>query len=513
MCIFTVSLLNVAFLYQYSYIIDAIAGKDMQAFILYLVSMSVTVLAMLVFEYVRQIVNVIYLNQIGFDLQATFIGKILNLSYGQFAEQGAGAYISQINNDLERVKDEYYDAFFTIFQGSCTFVIASFALLSLDGWTAIFIILISFLPVLIPYLFKEKRRQNQLAISEAQQDYNTRVTDIFFSYLQVKNSDRRSAIVEELDSRYQQANRQISLANQTTVTMRLLVGLVFYVTTLLIILIGGYQVFAGSLTVGGLTAILTISEQLVDPINSVANAFLDRHAVKDLRKEFQAELTSISDSQGLSSVSQPVQTLEICNGRLTLGDKLVFDGLNIRFERGKKYVVVGESGAGKSSLALLLTKNSQLQDGDILFNQTPIHELSYQEVQEKLAYLPQEGYLFHDTVLYNLTLGREVAEEKVMQLLAVMGLTSRFPTYPSLMELVSDESGLSGGQKQRLNLIRVLLEEKEVLLLDESLSALDAETYRRVEEYLTSLPNVMLIHISHRLSDDTVNLYDELIRL
>ncbi|MBL3698036.1 ABC transporter ATP-binding protein, partial [Streptococcus suis] len=182
-CIFAVALLNVGFLYQYRYIIDAIAAGDRQAFVSYFVLMGLTVLVMLVFEYIRQIANVSYLNQVGFQLQATFIGKIFDLPFRQFVEQGAGAYISQLNNDLETVKEDYYDAFFTIFQGACTFGIASLALLSLDGLTAIFLILISFLPVVIPYLFKKRRRLNQEAISDSQQVYNTRVSDVFLSYL------------------------------------------------------------------------------------------------------------------------------------------------------------------------------------------------------------------------------------------------------------------------------------------------------------------------------------------
>ncbi len=89
----------------------------------------------------------------------------------------------------------------------------------------------------------------------------------------MKNSRQRQQVLDGLNDRYQAVNDKVNQANRTTVTMRLLVGFVFYLTTLSIIFIGGFQVFSGSLTIGGLTAILTISEQLVDPINSIAAAF------------------------------------------------------------------------------------------------------------------------------------------------------------------------------------------------------------------------------------------------
>ncbi|HEM5239443.1 TPA: ABC transporter ATP-binding protein [Streptococcus suis] len=510
-CIFAVALLNVGFLYQYRYIIDAIAAGDRQAFVSYFVQMGLTVLVMLVFEYIRQIANVSYLNQVGFQLQATFIGKIFNLPFREFVEQGAGAYISQLNNDLEMVKEDYYDAFFTIFQGACTFGIASLALLSLDGLTAIFLILISFLPVVIPYLFKKRRRLNQEAISDSQQVYNTRVSDVFLSYLQVKNSRQRQQVLDGLNDRYQAVNDKVNQANRTTVTMRLLVGLVFYLTTLSIIFIGGFQVLSGALTIGGLTAILTISEQLVDPINSIAAAFLDRHAVKKLKQEF--ELSTLGQETKGQELASAFQSIQLVKASYAIGEKQVFEDLTVAFERGKKYLILGESGSGKSSLALILTKNSQLQAGNIYVDKASLSDLSYQTIQDKIAYLPQEGALFHDTVLYNLTMGREVSEDRLMFLIKTMNLDSRFPSYASLSEEISDDSGLSGGQKQRLLLIRALLQDKDILLLDESLSALDQETYAVIEAYLTSLADKTLIHISHRVSDEVLSRYDGVVRI
>lgn len=365
-CIFTVSLLNIAFLYQYKDIIDAIAVQNQRDFLNQVFVMGIIVIIMLIFEYIRQIVNVLYLNQIGFQLQATLIGKLLSKPYDVFAKQGSGHYISQVNNDLEQLKEGYYDAFFTIFQGVCSFLIASFALLNLDVITALFIILVSFLPVIIPYLFKQRRRKNQNDISYAQQFYHTRLSDVLNGWLAVKNVKQTEEIVGELDRRYKGINSKVSKANQTTVTMRLLVGFVFYITVIVILVVGGMQVFAGVLTVGGLTAILTISEQLVEPINSVAAALLDRHAVKDLKALFTPSITS---STALKTLTSAIKTITIQNLSYCVGGKTLFHHFNYVFEQGKSYLIIGKSGCGKSTLGLLLTKNISLQTGNILFNQ------------------------------------------------------------------------------------------------------------------------------------------------
>lgn len=110
-------------------------------------------------------------------------------------------------------------------------------------------------------------------------------------------------------------------------------------------------------------------------------------------------------------------------------------------------------------------------------------------------------------------MGREVSEDKMMSLVKIMNLDNRFPNYDSLSEEISDDSGLSGGQKQRLLLIRALLQDKDILLLDESLSALDQETYAVIEDYLISLADKTLIHISHRVSDEVLSRYDGVVRI
>lgn len=112
-----------------------------------------------------------------------------------------------------------------------------------------------------------------------------------------------------------------------------------------------------------------------------------------------------------------------------------------------------------------------------------------------------------------MTLGEKIPGSDVMDLVRVMYLDNRFPTYQSLKEVLTDESGLSGGQKQRILLIRALLQKKEVLLLDESLSALDQNTFHKIEYYLTKLEQITLIHISHRYTQQSIPLYDDMINL
>lgn len=513
-CIFMVALLNTGFFYQYRGVMDALSQQQLNLFLERILLMGLTVVTMLFFEYGRQMLNIIYLNQVGFRIHATILGNIFRKNYNEYTEHVSGYYMSQLNNDIERVKDNYYDALFTIFQSACSFLLASFALLSLDVPTACFVIVTSFLPVLIPYFYRNRSRQLQNAISDRQATYNTRLSDILEGYLNIKNCIHYPAVMKDLKERYNRINDAGERLARTTTTMRIIVGLVFYTITILTILIGGFQVFSGALTLGGLTAILTISEQLVDPINSIAASFLDMHAVKDIHQRLNPIMGNplpSSPNEGLDS--ERFETLEIHDLTYQMSSRILFQSFNYRFEKGKKYLMKGKSGSGKSTLALLLTKNIPIQVGEIVLNNQSFATLSYGSIQNKMAYLSQHSRLFQESVRYNLTLGSPVSDKKLLELLAVVGLQERFPDSISLDEVISDESSLSGGQRQRLLLIRALLEEKDILLLDESLSALDDRTFQQVEQYLLAIPHLTLIHISHRESEHDDARYDAIIDL
>lgn len=438
-----VALLNIAFLYQYKNIIDAIVSGQRSLFLIHIAVIFLIVAVMLVFEYIRQILNVSFLNHTSFQLQSTIVGHIFKKPFDKFSRHSTGYYLSQVNNDLEQVADSYYDSLFTIFQGCCSFLFASLALLSLDALPALFVIVISFLPVIIPYLFKNKMRRNRNHVSQAQQAYNVKLSDTLDDFLSVKNTLETEKIVSELGDRYQFINTQRRKANQTTVAMRILVGVAFYATTLLIIGVGGYQVFEQKLTIGGLTAILTISEQLVDSINSIAAAFLERHGVKDLVELFHPK-NDAPISKG--TICEPIKTITLRDIEYPLDDgRTLFHRANYTFEAGKKYLLIGPSGCGKSTLGLIITKNIALESGAVFFNDQSIDNLSYQSIQSKIAYVPQQGHLYQDSVLYNLTLGVNISETDIFDFITLVGLEKRFPDINSLSEVLTDDSGLSGG--------------------------------------------------------------------
>lgn len=510
--ILIVSTLNIMFPYQLSFVIDSLVQLDSAQFTKGLGILLAIVLILLIFEFFSQYFSTLYLSQVGEKLHKSLIGRLVHADFLTFSQSSKGAYHSQIVNDIDRLKQEAYESQLTLVQGIFSLLIASLALLRLDRITAFLILLASILPVIIPYLFKNQVKANQNTISASQEKYSTVLNSFLNGFLEYKNLLPRQAVISKLENTYKDINLEINRASRFSALINCLVGLAFYLITFLIVFVGGSRIMAGKLSVGGLTAILIISEELIGPIHNITDSLMAIYSVKDIKEKFaENEREDLLPVQ-LKTTSPVSLHLDDISYRQADG-KQVLKNFSYTFAPDKKYLITGKSGIGKSTLAYLLTQNLPLQDGEIRIKDQSITSYSYDDIQNLIAYIPQKTILIQDSVWNNLTFSRPVDPDVIWHLIEVFGLTDRFPSPETLNEILTEDSKLSGGQKQLLVLIRTLVSQKPILVIDEGLSALDEKTFNLVEEKLCQIPGLTFIHISHRISDQANRLYDERIDL
>jgi len=214
---------------------------------------------------------------------------------------------------------------------------------------------------------------------------------------------------------------------------------------------------------------------------------------------------SITDKPG-------ARVLERCNGRIELEnvsfdygtDKAAVQNVTLHIEQGKKYALVGASGAGKSTILSLIMRFYDPQHGTVRLDGTDLRDLAQHSLREQVGMVTQETFLFHDTIFENIRYGRLDATKDEVIAAAKSAFAHDFiMAQPDGYETVVGDKGcmLSGGQQQRLAIARALLKDAPVLLLDEATSALDSESERTVQAALERLSEGRtVIAIAHRLS-------------
>ncbi|WP_445082696.1 ATP-binding cassette domain-containing protein, partial [Campylobacter jejuni] len=209
------------------------------------------------------------------------------------------------------------------------------------------------------------------------------------------------------------------------------------------------------------------------------------------------------------------QELKICNLSFGYeGKKYLFKNLNLNIKKGEKIAFIGESGCGKSTLVDLIIGLLKPKEGQILIDEQELNANNTKNYRQKIGYIPQNIYLFNDSIAKNITFGDAVDEEKLNRVIKQANLEHFIKNLPQGVQTKVGDGGsnLSGGQKQRIAIARALYLEPEMLVLDEATSALDTQSEAKImdEIYKISKDKTMII-IAHRLS--TITQCDKVYRL
>lgn len=279
--------------------------------------------------------------------------------------------------------------------------------------------------------------------------------------------------------------------------------------TVILFFLAGPDVLAGTVTLGTFVAFQRYIQKMVWPMTALGlgfSQFQKGMASFSRIKEVLGQATDVPDL-GDTNISD-FESLRVKNLSFKFhdGQTEALKDLSFEIKKGQKIGIVGPVGSGKSTLLHLLTRLYPKTSGEILVNDIPIERITQASLRQNIAFIPQEPFLFSETISQNLTLGtsQEISEEEIKRWSDVVDIRSEIESLPHQFESELGERGvnLSGGQKQRLTLARGLITQAPCLILDDTLSAVDHKTEKTIQTHLAeslSQKKTQII-VSHRLS-------------
>lgn len=313
------------------------------------------------------------------------------------------------------------------------------------------------------------------------------------------------ALVERADARIKALNRR----NLEEILFRTCYMTIIAMATVVILGYGGYQVFVGALSIGGLVAFYSYLARIFDPLNAAVEIYarLNRLSASGRRiLEVIEAQPSVPEPSGAVRLSSPAK------GEVKLQDvsfsyrngEVVLHHLNLNIEPGEKIALVGPSGSGKSTMAKLIARLYDTGEGAVYVDGIDVRSLRLEDIRSNVCYLMQDAVLFDRTLKENLLLGKlSATREELNRAIAIADLERLLDRLPGGWDTPLGPQGnaLSGGERQRVALARAVLQSPCLFLLDESTSAVDSPSERRIFANLCGrFRNETFVFISHRIS-------------
>ncbi|MEM3194257.1 MAG: ABC transporter ATP-binding protein, partial [Candidatus Bathyarchaeia archaeon] len=443
-----------------------------------------------------------------YDLRMSLFNHSVKLDYAFFSSMPAGQVISRFTSDVEAVGQTATTGFIDAVFNTLTIVGAVIAMLSLS--IELTAVTLSLVPLIIISVIILSRRSYR-----AYREVRAKVGELTSNIEQTVSGMRISQSFSERDrvdlGRFERISHETMRANlRATLVMALtrpVLSLIRAATIAILVFYGGHLIINGRTTIGTLIAFYSYVEMFFNPLITLTvyyNMLQSALAAAERVFEYLETEPTIKEMEG--AVDFEIERGEIVmeNVGFSYGEVKVFENFNLKIAPGEILAIVGPTGAGKTTLANLILRLYDPQEGRILIDGVDIRTVKLRSLRSQLALVPQEPVLFRDTVLENIRYGKSGAtDEEVMEVIRDLGLEPIIKTLPEGLNTVVSEGGgnLSVGQRQLINIARTLLRRPKIIILDEATSSVDPYTESILQEALKKLlRGRTCIIIAHRLS-------------
>ncbi len=449
-------------------------------------------------------------------LRCDMVNKILQKNMKSFAESNSATYISNLNNDVEIVSTQYFSVILDLVMQVGFLITATTLLIFIDPIIFLVVIAVSVFPIVSPKIFSKKIASSKSKLSEQLAFYNVKIKDYLNGFELIKSFNIEDKILKMNEEETENLSDMDYKSKKTVFGFSAISSLVSNISFLCVIAFSTILIINGRISFGYLVAITQMMNFVIPPIMSLSNGITNINATKEIRKKINNLLTETTDKSQTDKFkfNNKIEFKKV-SFAYDSNAKNVLSDIDLSFDKGKKYAIVGGSGSGKSTLVKLLLQYYSDFNGEISIDDKNIKTFNKESFYRDCPVIHQDTFLFNDTIKNNITLYEDFSDTEINLAIEKSGLSQVICSLDDGIEHFLSENGgnLSGGQRQRISIARALIRNPSLLILDESTSSLDKEISYKIEKSILETKDLTAIVITHKLSENILDLYDEIIVL
>lgn len=504
----------ICFDFMMGFIVDIFSNGETEKFVPIILASIFLIILLFVTEYIDGYVMSSYIKNTVNYLRCDIFTKILNKDMKDFSLDNSGKYISILYNDIKIIEDSLLNNIFLVISSFISFIISLLFLFSISPSIVIFIVIFGILGFVIPNALSKKLIIEKNNYSHNLEEITSVTKDLFSGFEVIKGFN----IGSKINTIFKNSSNTVeSTKKKCSILESIIKGfsLSFSVTVYLgVLILGGYLMYKGEISVGTAIIIIQLSTHIVGPVKTSISLINQIKSVSLIADKIDEILYDSCEDIEEISLPKFENSIEVKNLDFSYtNDRKALNNINLTFEKNKKYAIVGESGCGKSTLIKLLMRYYKDYNGDILIDNKDIHKIFSNDLYKNMSMIQQNVFMFDDSIKENIKLFANYSDEEVLSICDRSGLSNLISRLPDGINSLVGENGnrLSGGEKQRIAIARSLINNTKILILDESTSALDNETAYNLESSLLSIDDLTLIVVTHKLIKNILLNYDEII--
>ncbi|MSC86652.1 ABC transporter ATP-binding protein [Eubacterium sp. am_0171] len=425
-----------------------------------------------------------------------------------FNDPDVGHRIAAFSNDITILENKYFEAWLSVLENIIALIISAYVVFTLNRKLAVVIIIGEIVSVSICFIVKAYSvNKNRIYIDKLSL-FTQRIKDYFSAFQTIHNY----LVEDKIRGKFAKLNRDMeSSKDDADMALTFVNTLAKTCNSVLKFIVTGYGIVLmmnGEITIGLIYAAYQFCNQIISPMQSIIMGINSIESVKSISEKIRhlfnyAKTNTAKDEEVLIGKSTGIEIEDVT---VTVNDKNLINHVSHCFLPGKKYLIIGKNGAGKSTLLRLLKNSTMEYTGRISLDGIDLKKFPHKQLSKKVCYINESVSLICDTVKHNITLFRDIEDERLTEIVNTVGLTV------PLERVVKDgERNLSSGETRRVEIARSLVNQPEAIIYDEAISTLDVQTAYSIENMLLNLEQPTVIFVSHNFSPLLIRKYDEIV--
>lgn len=507
------SFLNLMISWLIQQIMDSMANQNMQSVVRCAWIAASVVIAYTVANAVYRAVYPRFLQRAMQQYRDYAFSRLTQKSLRSFSKEGTALYVSALTNDCTSIENNYLAATFTLIEFLFCFLGALIMMLYYSPVMLVLAVALSFLPVAVSMTAGNRLTEQEKEISKKNERFVSIVNELLSGFPVIKSFRAETQASRLFSQRNEQAEEAKKNKRRTEQLISLLANDAGIIAQMGIFLAGAWLAISGKgVTAGVVIVFVQLMNYILNPISQMPLLWSNRKAAIALMEKLSDALSENVREEGREKLNGFSEKIEVKD--LTYGyepESHVLKDLDVQFDAGKSYAIVGGSGSGKSTLLNLLMGSSSNYQGEICIDGVSIKNIESESLYQLMTSVQQNVFVFNDTIRNNVTMFHEFPDKEVTLALERSGLSEFIEKRGE--DFVCGENGanLSGGERQRISIARALLRKSPIILVDEATAALDAATARAVSFSILNLVGMTRIVVTHRLEEAILRRYDKIL--